>query len=297
MHAASCAPCTQLQAYDATAWLGLLECRPSILYATMNYAALQSQRSDPHHRLFAIKAYIMADGDMDEACALFREMCPEDPPANVAQYIHYWWDALNSRYSLLDVPHGHQSTLTDGTVERCLELVWEGYWSEGYHLAPLHIKDALANIPELAALLEASGVSEETLWAHMRQLEPGLRRRHVVLKSRLTDAHKMARWEEASRLRRWRHTELRRVFWIDATSIHVLPKGYKALVPPDANFVIEDDRLAKDYKHAIVMRFYCCVNAVAGPVAFKFHTGTTKLKLPNKYMVSASAAVPTLALG
>lgn len=65
--AASCAPHTQLQAYNATAWLSLLECRPSILYATMNFAALQSQRSDPHHRLLAIKAYIMADGDMDEA--------------------------------------------------------------------------------------------------------------------------------------------------------------------------------------------------------------------------------------
>lgn len=78
----------------------------------------------------------------------------------MAQYIHYWWDALNSRYSLLDVPHGHQSTLSDGTVEWCLELERERWWSEGYHLAPLHLKDSLASIAEPGALRKALGAQK-----------------------------------------------------------------------------------------------------------------------------------------
>lgn len=258
----------------------------------MNFAALTRQRTPLHVRLLAIRCYLLVDEDMDAACALFRDLCsPEDRPANVAQFIHYWWNALSGRYSLLDLAHGNAPGLSIDEAERAVQLAWDGYWCEGYHLAPLNLRDALENIPELAAIKTKAGVAEQTLWKHMQEAEPGLRRRLLVYKTKLTDAQKMDRWDCASKLRRYRIEELRRVFWIDASHIYVVPTGYKALVPPDASLVIEDDRLPKDFRHAIVLRFYCCVNAVVGPVAFKFHTGTTKLKQDTKYLVSARAAI------
>jgi hypothetical protein len=254
----------------------------------------------PHHhfpehvRLLAIQCRMEMGGDMDAACSLFRDICPGTPPANVAEFINYWWDALTTRYSLLDEKHGRVSKLSDGIVERCLELLWEGYWCEGRHLAPLNLDDALANIPELARIREQAGLSVRTLWQHMKSAEPRLRQRLLAYKAKLSDAQRMDRWDTASRLRRYCLEELRRVVWIDATSVYVVPKGFKALVPPGADTVIEDDTMPKDYKHAIVLRFYCCVNAVVGPVAFAWHTGTTGFKPAKKYWVSA--AVPASAL-
>jgi hypothetical protein len=249
----------------------------------------------PHHqfpesvRLLAYQCYTQAGEDIDAACSFFRELCPQPQPANTADFIHYWVEALQTRYSLRTEAHGRESTLTDGTVERCVELVWEGYWCEGQHLAPLDLKDALANIPELARILRETGLTERTLWKHMRRLEPALRRRHVVFKAKRTDAQKLARWECASRLRRLCVEELRRVFWIDSTSIYVVPKGFTALVPPGVDAVIESEVMPKDYKHAIVLRFYCCVNAVEGPVGFAWHTGSRGYTPAKQYWVSATA--------
>lgn len=261
--------------------------RPSVTLADMSAYT----RTSPEMRLLAIKCYIQADEDIEEACARFREMCTGTPPANVSEFIHYWWEAFTSRYSLLDERHGRTPKVSDSIAEHCVQLVWEGYWSEGYHLAPLDFKDALEHIPALERIRRRLDVEADTLWQHMRRVAPGLQRRLLVFKAKLSNAHKMERWDLASKLRRYTVEELLRVFWIDATSIYVVPKGFSALVPPGASLVIEDERMPQDFRHAIVLRFYCCVNGVAGPVAIKFHTGTTKFKPPKKYMVSAGVPI------
>jgi hypothetical protein len=247
-------------------------------------------------RLLAHDCYVQAGEDIDAACSFFRELCPYPQPANVAEFIHYWVEALRTRYSLHTEAHGRVSKVTDGTVERCVELVWEGYSCEGQHLYPLNMKDAVANIPDLARILRETGLKESALWQRMRRLEPALRRRHLVFKAKLSDEQKLARWECAGRLRRRCLEELRRVFWIDSTTIYVVPKGFKALVPPGVDAVIESEIMPKDYKSAIVLRFYCCVNAVAGPVAFAWHTGSAGYKPAKQYWVSAAALVSSLAL-
>lgn len=253
----------------------------------MNFAALVTQRTPLHLRLLAIRCYILMEEDMHAACALFRDLCEEDErPANVAEFMHYWWDAMQSRYSLLDQAHGSAPHLSVDKAEEAVQLMWDGYECEGCHTIPLNVHDALANIPELESIWHKSGLSERAFGDRLKQVEPRLRQRLLVFKARRTPAQEMERWECASKLRRYHLEELRRVFWIDATTIYVVPTGFKALVPPGASVVIEDDRMPKDYRHAVVLRFYCCVNAVAGPVAIKFHTGTTKLKQAKKYWVS-----------
>lgn len=212
------------------------------------------------------------------AVALLKKWHPTDAPRNTAQFIHCWWGALQERGSLLDIQHGRTSTIPPEEAERAAWLFWGGYVAEGVHVYPTSIRDGLNNIPALEALRRRWGVSPATMLAHMKKAEPRLKKRTEELRIQYTQAEKLARLHRAIELKRGFCTRMHRIFWIDESHIYIVPKGQRVYAPPEASLVLEDERLERDFRKVIKLRFYCVVNAVLGPVYMKFVTGTTGLK-------------------
>jgi hypothetical protein len=221
------------------------------------------------------------------ACALLRRWHPTDCPANPAQFVRGWYEALQERGSLLDTQHGRTSTIPTEEAERAAWLFWGGYVSEGEHVYCTSIEDGLENIPALEALRQEWDVSPATMLRHMKEAEPRLKKRREELRRKYTREEKLARLRRAIELRRGFRGRLHRIFWIDESHLYVVPTGQSVYAPPDACLVIEDERLVSDIMKVIKLRFYCVVNAVFGPVYMKFVTGTTGLK--TGFQVGAAA--------
>lgn len=216
------------------------------------------------------------------AVALVKQWHEADCPGNPSEFIHYWWKALQERGSLLDVQHGRTSIIPPEEAERAAHLFWGGYMAEGQHVYATSIKDGLDNIPDLEALRQRWGVTPSTLLRAMKEAEPHLKKRHEERRIQYTPEEKRARLHRAIELRRGARSRLQKIFWIDESHVYIVPKGYTVYAPPEASLVIEDERLVRDFRKVVKLRFYCVVNAVKGPVYMRFTTGTTGLKTAYK---------------
>lgn len=219
--------------------------------------------------------YLSGGEDIRAAVELFKSRNPSHPQ-NCSRFIRTWVAAFEQRFNLAGPSSpGRPTKLPDEVAERAVEVVWRGYVSGGQRRYYRSIQQAVGANTELKAILKEHKISAVTLLRRMQAVEPKCRRRLHVVKRLLTAENKQQRQAACQKLLLWPLDQLQRTFWLDAATIIIAPKGMKVFAPPGAHLVLTDDRLPTHSSQVQKLRFYVCINAILGPVALKFITGTS----------------------
>jgi hypothetical protein len=254
-------------------------------------------------RLSAIECwYAFRDGEdaklrKAKASQLFRKLNKDNLPAKPARYISDWVQHLESYGTLSNLsPAGPKRRLPKSAVRQAIELLYEGYERDGRQLAYTSMSEALEHNSGLKRILSRYSVSADTLLRRMQKLCPTVRKRLLKLKRELTPEQQARRLTDVQTLlRQWPVDKLQRVFWIDAATIIIRPKGIKVYLPPGHRaLVFADPRLQQHSTRIQKLKFYICVNAILGPVALVFTSGTTDMQPAGNWEVSVVPHLPAL---
>lgn len=227
--------------------------------------------------------------DIAAAVAALKSWHPEVKGINFARFIRDWVKAFKTKYSVATpVSPGRPSSVPPEEAKRAVEILWAGYVAEGKHLHYRSIKQAVGQNKDLKAITTKYKIEPETLLRQMVKVEPACRRRRQVIKRLLSVENRRERREACKKLLLWPIEQLRRTFWIDAATIYVVPKAQRVYAPPDAHLVLTDDRLPSHSTQLKKLKFYICINAIVGPVALKFVTGTSELHTDEEWLVSTA---------
>lgn len=225
------------------------------------------------------------------ASKLFRKLNPSSTLQQVARHIRYWRKHLWQRGTLAStVSLGPAYQLPDEAAQEAVEVLYQGYVREGRQLAFTSIAEAIALSPRLQAILAQYDVKPETLRRRMKEVRPDVRRRLQRVKRLLSPETKAARLRDCTELLlKWPVDKLRRVFWVDASTIIIKPTGMMVYLPPGhPHLVISDARMPRHSSQIQKLKFYICINAILGPVSLEFITGTTDLERSGNWMVRCS---------
>lgn len=250
-------------------------------------------------RLAAVKCWFAFSHIADEkqrmhlaSEMLKKELLAHTPPKRT-RFIRTWVDNL-TKYGILATPAapGAKKKLPKHAVKQAIELLYQGWESEGKQLAFTSMNEALQHNAGLAAILTQYNVKPDTLLKRMRALLPSLKKRLLRVKRQLTPEQQQARLEAVNTLlHNWPVERLQHVMWVDATTIIVRPRGIKVYLPPGSRaLVFRDERLNCHSSNIMKLKFYICVNAILGPVALVFTSGTTDLP-SGGWTVSAGGTV------
>jgi hypothetical protein len=245
-------------------------------------------RADLELRREASRCYDMCQQDYGLACVLFRKRNPDHDQSNVSEYIHTWVYAVDKRYTLhTPKSPGRKEKITEPQVKRAIRLLWEGYTVNGLQRYYSSIRDAATQCAGIRKILDDTGITKEHLLQRMKALDSRVRKTMQRIKRVLTDANKKQRCDDSRALLQWAVERLYQVFWVDAATIQIIPKDHMVYAPPGAPNVVEDPRLPSHSRKVPKLKFYICINAILGPVALEFVTGTTGLMTEEQWLVSA----------
>lgn len=237
--------------------------------------------------MLAIECWHASEHDIAQATRRLKALNKGVQPSNPARFIRDAVRALVERHSVRHPGGGPPFKVSAKDARKAVRLVWKGYEADGCRNWFCNMKHALQNCPKLEALRAELGVSARTLQRAMRREEPLCRQVRQAIKRALSAANRDQRSAACSRLLTWPLSWLLRTFWLDAATIYVIPKSQAAFVPPEfQDRVASDPRLPSHISKATKLKFYICVNAVVGPVALVFVTGTTDLDDPVQWLVS-----------
>lgn len=238
----------------------------------------------------AVACWYTSGENIRAAVQLFKERNTGSLPPNIARYIHTWVAAFQKQYSVhTPTSPGRPAKLKPEEAERAVEVLWRGFKALGQQRYYRTIEQAVHRSAELSAMCKKHEITPRTLLTHMMAVEPRCRRRLQAVKRLHTAENARQRREACQKLLGWPIDYLRRTFWIDAATIYIVPKSMKVLAPPGAQLVLTDDRLPTHSSKLQKLRFYICINAILGPVAIKFVTGTSEAE--GDWLVSAGGTV------
>lgn len=241
-------------------------------------------------RLLAVECYILSGKLIEPAVALFNSRCPKHGKSTPSRFIREAWQLLELTFSLhTQHNQGRPRKVTDTEAAAAVQWLWAGYEAEGEQRYYTSIEAACELSPKLAACVAAHDIKPRTLLAAMRRVEPKCRRQLTVVKRPHSPENRKQRVRCCEQLEGWSLSRLQRTCWIDAATIWLVPKNMKVFAPPGVHLVLTDSRHPTHSSKIRKLRFYICVNALLGPVALRFITGTTDLE--GNYMVGASACL------
>jgi hypothetical protein len=246
----------------------------------------------------AYNCWVVAHKDLAAATRLFVFGDPKSRRKNAARFVERAVRMATTHYSFKQPYAGGQLRKVPGPVaEQAVQTMWEGYVAEGEQRYWTSIRAAVGASPALGAICCEYRCSPDTLLRAMREVEPACRSRLERVVRLLTAENKRDRKAAASLLLKKDLPYLRRIFWLDAATIYILPEGRRVYAPPHVAFVVSDARLNGHSKALRKLKFYILVNAVGGPVDLQFVTGTTSLESEDVWLVSAHppSALPALA--
>lgn len=247
-------------------------------------------------RLTAVKCYIMSGEQIEPAVALFNLLCPEHGKTTPSRFIRDAWLLWTTTYSLhTQHNQGRPRAVSNAEAAVAVKALWDGYESEGQQCFYTSIEAACKGSAQLAVVLERHGITSRTLLTAMKRVEPRLRRQLLVVKRPHSPDNRRERMRCCEKLGTWSLSRLWRTCWIDAATIWVVPKNMKVFAPPGAHMVQTDPRHPHHTSKIRKLRFYICINALLGPVALRFITGTTDLE-GGAYEVCAACVIAVCSL-
>lgn len=241
----------------------------------------------------AAAAYLMADGDLDQATFFFVDKVGTDHNiSHLRKYISRWGVRFDQFGNVANASRDRSSSRKVDSSEaiKAAKIYQKGFKSGGRQLPFSSIKDALEKSAALKQIQQECECSAETLYRHMCQADPtGMQSRPVEFRKQLTDEQKMERVEAARWYLQRSDDWFKRVFYIDGAKVVVAPKGYRGTLGgrqvSGGTYVLEDARLKIGKRKTKTIAFYVCVNALEGAVGIVIVTGTSEK--PLLFLVSA----------
>ena len=253
-----------------------LICPPTAAQVKAKQAAAAERRKlAAALRLSAFEAWVRSGKKISVATRYFKQ----DNPAwrgVASRFIRTAVKGAAQRFSFEpSTSSGRKRKVPDDVAQRALDILWKGYTSEGHQRWFTSIDAACTASPRLRAITAKYKCTARTLLAAMRRIKGGCYRRRVVVKRPHKPANKLHRLDSCTKLLSWSRTRLRHTFWIDAATIWMCPKSRQVYAPPDGPLVCTDDRAPANSAELRKLKFYICINAILGPVALCYITGTT----------------------
>jgi transposase len=233
-------------------------------------------------RRFAAVAYVQANENIEEATRIFKEKISKTKHvvSRPDKFVATWGPRFSETGTVKNAPKaGRPHKLLREQLQHCCTVFKKGYNDNGKYKPFLSINHALACVQYLKTICNEYEILPKDLLAMMRRFDKNLKKRRLHFRGPFSQKIKQARVQIARTLYYKPKQYFDRVFWIDAKKIHVVPGGVSGWVDAAAeDYVIEDKRCTHGSASGKKMQFYCCVNAMVGPVCMVYVTGTTGLK-------------------
>jgi len=248
-------------------------------------------------RQAAVECFILSGKQISPAVALFNSMYPNHGKSTPSRFINEAWALYTSTFSLhTQHNQGRPRAVSDEEAAAAVQILWDGYQADGVLRYYTSIEAACEHSKPLAAMVKEHKCTPRTLLSAMQRVEPKCRSQVQVVKRPHSEENRRQRQRACEQLGDWSISRLQRTCWIDAATIWVVPKDMKVFAPPGALLVTTDPRHPTHSSKVCKMRFYICVNALVGPVALRFITGTTDLG-GNEYLVGLASLHTCLVVG
>jgi hypothetical protein len=264
-------------------------------------------------RWLAWAAYKQAAKQINLACKLFRAMGPDEIPSHLGEFIKKWGGHVEQYGTVSNTPgRGSKTHVDPELVQAALERFVKGYITDrgAIRFYPT-FELAMKFDPEIKALVERSGVTPATFFAHMLQVttaaaaaampaqsttscapatnklgclmqaRPSLHKVSEIVKAELAADVKEERMLIGRELLQLGIEDLVSMVFVDCGTCEVRPESQRVWV--DTLRMEERQRMYLDpfltSSKTITMKFYVAVNAQLGPCCLMFVTGTTGLHL------------------
>lgn len=207
--------------------------------------------------------------------------------AKAADYCRRWGQRRIATGGVMDAPRsGRPKQLTADWIDTCITALSHGYIrleARGPKRVPFRSWAQFCLWSPIARdCLRHTGVTSAHLLRACQLSLPTLKRVKIHIRVYLPPASKAARVADATWLLAKHPDWFKAVVWIDAKTLYINPRDTYAWVntadmsPND--LIREDKRYKARGKELIKLRFYVAVNALCGPVALIWTTGTTGLR-------------------
>lgn len=239
-----------------------------------------------------IRAWIQAGCDYKKALQLFRMLPCSQGISRPDRFLKEWAWRISKACSLHDKQRsGRPRKLDKDTVDRAVQLFLAGSTQDGNQTGFSDLKEALSSSPELQSIVSTHDMQPQTLLLNMQEANPNLVKRREDLKPMLTNRLKQQRVTACNKLLQYSDAWFRRVFWLDAKTMHIAPTARQVWVDSSVPMPVKKDtRMPRSGRDRRTLHFYSMVNWCVGPVAIMFVTGTSGLQHAQPYVVSQLAS-------
>ena len=244
-------------------------------------------RIDEDTRLAAVVAWRSASGHYKTAMQLFKQH-PKfksiSRPDRVLK--HYSLRAAQGQGLQDKQRSGRPRKLDQPTTARATQLFLAGSAQNGRQESFTGINEALSLNEELKGIVSTHNMSPRTLLRNMQSHTPSLKKRTEDLKPILNTRLKNLRLAACSKLLQFSDRYFKRIFWIDAKTMHIMPSARRVWVDSSLPMPVKSDsRMPRSGRDRRTLHFYSMVTWSTGPVAIMFVTGTSGLQHAQPYMV------------
>jgi len=237
-------------------------------------------------------AYARADGNMQQAIKAFSAEHPT-PAADMPRpdlNIKRWAMQLQQHGYLHDQPRsGRPRKVPQPRLELCITAIKRARRHGGIVRHYVSMAEAMRHEQVLRDTVAQCGVTPHQLLRTMHKVDPSLARGKERLRRYLDRKHRQARSKAARSLLRLPMHYLKRVFYLDAKHLYIVP--HEHFVYCDAaelgSLWVEDPHYK--HSHPLCLNYYAMVNYFEGTVDLVYVSGTSKKKIP--YQVSTTPFV------
>ena len=238
-------------------------------------------------RNLAADCYIRANRNASEAAELLKaELAGKRGVPRPERFCRRWGERRLATGGVEDaVRSGRPKKLTEEWVDRVITALSQGYempTSTGTKTVPYRTWTQFCQNSTVAMeCLEATGVTPAHLLKICQLTLPTLKRVKIQVKVWLRPEIKAQRVAAATKLLDLPSSWFESVVWMDCKTMYINPTTYYAWVDTATmspnSLVKEDKRCRARGKELVKLKFYIAVNALYGPVALIWVTGTTGL--------------------
>lgn len=241
-------------------------------------------------RLAAFQAWTQANANYKKAMEMFQQHPGFKSITRPDRFLRRWGAGFAQRKSFSDKKRpGRRRILSAELVRKAVSIFTAGDLQHDPPQPFTGIREALELSAELRAIASPHNMNPRTLLRNMQAAQPSLVKRMEDLKPILDQRLKTKRLVACDNLLKFSDQWFRRVFWLDAKTMHIEPKARKVWVDSKAPMPIRSDaRKPRSGKDRRTLHFYAMVNWCVGPVALIYVTGTSEMEREKEYMVSHS---------
>lgn len=249
-------------------------------------------KQDLEMRSAALQAWNQSGGLHQEALKLFKQHPRAHTISRCGRFVRRWGQGFAQRQSFSNKkPTGRRRKLDNETLDRAVGIFVAGNQQQDQPQPFSGINEALELSTDLNEIVTAHDMHPRTLLRNMQKALPSLKKCKEDLRPVLTERLKQQRLDACKQLLGYSDQYFRRIFFLDAKTMHIVPEAREVWVDTSQPMPIRtDSRKPRSGKDRRTLHFYAMVNWCVGPVALIYVTGTSGLKPAKTYTVCHSGS-------